>query len=46
MNRCTLTNDAWCSERLWTYLQILFESLFCLITVLSMAMAQNFEVKF
>jgi hypothetical protein len=44
MNRCTQTNELWKSKRSWTYLQVLFESLFCLTQFLNMAMVRNFEV--
>jgi hypothetical protein len=44
MNRCTLTNELWYSKRSWTYLQVLFESLFCLTQFLNMTMVRNFEV--
>jgi hypothetical protein len=43
MNRCTSTNELW-SKRSWTYLSVLFESLFCLTQFLNMAMVRNFEV--
>jgi hypothetical protein len=33
-------------ERSWTYLQVLFGSLFCLTNILNMAMVRNFEVMF
>jgi hypothetical protein len=29
MNHCTQTNEVWRNKRSWTYLQVLFESLFC-----------------
>jgi hypothetical protein len=44
MNRCTYTNELWYSKRSWTYLQVLFESLFCLMQFLNMATVRNFEV--
>jgi hypothetical protein len=44
MNRCTQTNGHWYSKRLWTYLQVLFDSLFCLAQFLNMTMVQNVEV--
>jgi hypothetical protein len=31
-------------EKSWMYQQVLFELLFCLTTLLSMAMVKNFEV--
>jgi hypothetical protein len=38
--------DKWTVEqkRSWTYLQVLFESLFCLTQSLNMTMVRNFEV--
>jgi hypothetical protein len=44
MNRCTQTNEVCCNERLCTFLQVLFESLFCLMQLLNMAVVQNVEV--
>jgi hypothetical protein len=44
MNCCMKTNELWYSKRSWTYLQVLFESLFCLMQFLNMVMVQNFEV--
>jgi hypothetical protein len=43
MNRCTYTNKPWYSIKSWTYLKVLFESLFCLTQFLNMAMMRNFE---
>jgi hypothetical protein len=37
-------NEVWYSRRSWTYLQVLFYSLFCLNKLLNMAMVRNFEV--
>jgi hypothetical protein len=36
MNCCSKTNEAWYNERLWTYLQVLSESLFALMESLDM----------
>jgi hypothetical protein len=44
MSLCTEGNEVWHSKILWTYLQVLFELLFCLTKILNMAMAQNFKV--
>jgi hypothetical protein len=44
MNFCTLINAVWYSRSLWTYIQVLFESLFCFIKLLHIVMVQNFEV--
>jgi hypothetical protein len=44
MNRYTWTNELWYSMRSRTYLQVLFESLFCLTQFLNMVMVRNFEV--
>jgi hypothetical protein len=40
----THIDEIWYSKRLWTYLQVLFESLSCLTKLLSIAMVRNFEV--
>jgi hypothetical protein len=42
MNRCTLTNELWCSKRSWTYLQVLFELLFCLTQFFKYGDGANF----
>jgi hypothetical protein len=44
MNCCTLTNEVLYTERSWTYLKVLFESLFSLTEVLNMAVFQNYEI--
>jgi hypothetical protein len=44
MNRCTKTNELRYSKISWTYLQVLFESSFCLTHFLNMTMVRNFEV--
>jgi hypothetical protein len=36
--------DVLCSKRSYTYIQVLFESLFYLTKLLNMFMVQNFEV--
>jgi len=42
MNHCINTNEVQCSKTSWTYLQVLFESLFCLTKLLNIAMVQIF----
>jgi hypothetical protein len=37
-------NEVCYSEISWTYLNVLFESLFCFMKLLNMAMVRNFEV--
>jgi hypothetical protein len=44
MNRCTYINEVWNSKRSWTYLQVLYESLFSLIHILYMVMERNLEI--
>jgi hypothetical protein len=46
MNHCTCccTNDGWCIKTLWAYMQVLFESLFCLTKLSNMAMVRDLEV--
>jgi hypothetical protein len=43
MDRCSSSNEVWHS-RSWTYLQVLFYSLFCFNKFLDMRMVRNFEV--
>jgi hypothetical protein len=40
----TEINEVLHNERSWTYLKVLFELLFCLTKLLSMAMAPNFDI--
>jgi hypothetical protein len=44
MNLCSYTNEVLCSERSFTYLQVLFESLLFSAELLNMTMVTNFEV--
>jgi hypothetical protein len=44
MNHYTYMNEVWYSKRSWTYVQVLFESLFSLTKLLNIAMVHNFEV--
>jgi hypothetical protein len=38
------TNEVWFSERSWTCLQVLFESLFSSTKILNMAIVRNYEI--
>jgi hypothetical protein len=44
MNHCTKTNEVWYSKRLCTYLQVPFESLFCLMNLLNMENMKNCDI--
>jgi hypothetical protein len=44
MNCCTEANEAWYSQRSQTCLQVLCQSVFCFMELLSMAMMRNFKV--
>jgi hypothetical protein len=46
MNHCTYTNQVWYNTWSWTYVEFLFETLFCLTKLLKMAIMINIEVMF